>query len=172
MDIAQAIRLKRAVRAYASKPVSDEIVAQILYAGRRAQSSKNTQPWHFIAIRDRKILQELAQLGTYAGHLAHAPLGIAIITPDPAQRWSIMFDAGQAAAFMQLAAWELGVGSCIASIHNPEPARPLLGFPQDMHLRAALSFGYAEDPKLMHAEPVKGGRRTAQDVVHYDRWQG
>ncbi len=170
MDVAEAIHLKRAVRAYTTRPVRDEVVTKIINAGRRAQSSKNTQPWHFIAIRDRKILEDLAQLGIYADHLAHAPLGIAIITPDPAQRWSIMFDAGQAAAFMQLAAWEMGIGSCIASIHDPEPARPLLGFPQDMHLRATLSFGYAEDPKVMHAAPVKGGRRTTQDVVHYDRW--
>lgn len=170
MDVAKAIRLKRAVRSYSAKPIADEALAQILNAGRRAQSSKNSQPWHFIAIRDRTMLKQLAQLGTYAEHLAHAPLGIAIITPDPALRWSIMFDAGQAAAFMQLAAWELGIGSCIATIHDPDPAKPLLGLPPDMHLRAALSFGYSEDPKLMQAEPVKGGRRTVEDVVHFDRW--
>jgi nitroreductase len=172
MDVSEAIRLKRAVRTYSPKPVSDEAVTQILNAGRRAQSSKNTQPWHFVAIRDRQILEDLAKLGTYTDHLAHAPLGIAIITPDPAQRWSIMFDAGQAAAYMQLAAWELGIGSCIATIHNPEPARPLLGFPKDMHLRVALSFGYSDDPKLMNVEPHKGGRRSIKDVVHYDRWKG
>ncbi len=171
MDVAEAVRLKRAVRAYSTKPVGDEAVTQILNAGRRAQSSKNTQPWHFIAIRDRKTLEDLAKLGAYADHLAHAPLGIAIITPDPAQRWSVMFDAGQAAAYMQLAAWELGIGSCIASIHNSEPARPLLGFPNNMHLRAAISFGYSEDPKLMHAKPIKGGRRSIKDVAHFDHWQ-
>jgi nitroreductase len=170
MDVAEAIRLKRAIREYSDKPISQEAVQRILHAGRRAQSSKNTQPWHFIAIRQPATLEALAKLGKYADHLAHAPLGVAIITPDPAQRWSIMFDAGQSAAYMQLAAWELGIGSCIASIHNPEPARALLGFPHDMHLRAALSFGYADNPDLMGAQPQRGGRRTFEDLVHFDRW--
>ena len=56
-----------------------------------------------------------------------------------------MFDAGQAAAYMQLAAWELGVGSCPASIYEPEKARQMLGFPAELHLRIALSFGYPAD---------------------------
>lgn len=170
MEVAEAIRLKRAIRKYREESIPDDALDHILYAGRRAQSSKNTQPWHFIAIRDRKMLEDLAQLGDYADHLAQAALGIAILTPDPTQRWSIMFDAGQAAAYMQLAAWELGIGSCIATIHNYEPSRALLGFPQDLHLHVALSFGYAQDPTQMHAGPRKAGRRSVEDVVHFDRW--
>jgi hypothetical protein len=46
----------------------------------------------------------MAKLGNYAGHLAGAALGVAILTPQPDQRFSVMFDAGQAAAYMQLAA--------------------------------------------------------------------
>jgi nitroreductase len=170
MNVSEAIRLKRAIRSYSSKPISDEAISKILNAGRRAQSSKNSQPWQFIAIRSREILKSLARLGKYTDHLAQAPLGVAIITPDPAQRWSIMFDAGQAAAFMQLAAWEFGIGSCIATIYDPESARSLLGFPDDMHLRAALSFGYPNDPNLMGAEPKRGGRRTLEEVIHFDHW--
>lgn len=170
MNVSEAIRLKRAVRSYSSRPINDETVARIINAGRRAQSSKNTQPWHFITMRDRTVLEKLAQLGRYTDHLAQAPLGVAIITPDPAQRWSIMFDAGQAAAYMQLAAWEMGIGSCIGTIYDPETARDLLGFPQDMHLRAALSFGYSNDPDLMHAEPRGGGRKSLGEVIHFDRW--
>ena len=170
MDVSEAIRMKRAVRAYSSKPIDDEAVNQILNAGRRAQSSKNTQPWHFIAIKDRKVLEELSQLGKFTAHLSQAPLGIAIITPNPAQRWSIMFDAGQAAAYMQLAAWELGIGSCLGTIYEPEGARSLLGFPEDMHLRAAISFGYPDDPEFMHAKPSRGGRRSLREVVHFDHW--
>ena len=170
MEVFQAIRLKRAIREYSNENIPDEALAAILHAGRRAQSSKNTQPWHFIAIRDRKMLRDLAKLGNYADHLAQAALGIAILTPDPKQRWSIMFDAGQAAAYMQLAAWELGIGSCIATIHNPEPARPLLGFPEDLHVRVALSFGFAKDPAKMKAKPRKVGRRDIDDVVHFERW--
>jgi hypothetical protein len=65
--------------------------------------------WQFIAMRDKSILKELSTCGEWAGHLAGAALDIAILTPDPDRKFQIMFDAGQAAAFMQLAAWNRGV---------------------------------------------------------------
>ena len=109
MNVLEAIRRKRAVRQYKEESLTAEAVETILRAGRRAQSSKNSQPWHFIAIRDKETLVKLSQMGDYATHLPTAALAIAILTPDPAQRWSVMFDAGQAAAYMQLAAIEVGV---------------------------------------------------------------
>ncbi len=47
MDVLDAIRTKRAIRRFAPTPLPDEAVRAILNAGRRAQSSKNTQPWQF-----------------------------------------------------------------------------------------------------------------------------
>lgn len=170
MDVAQAIRLKRAVREFAPTPLSDDQVRSILRAGRRAQSSKNTQPWHFIAIRQRETLLALSRLGAFAGHLAGAALGVAILTPDPSQRWSIAFDAGQAAAYMQLAAWELGIGSCLATIYQPDAARALLGFPQDLHLNVALSFGYPADLGVLSRPPKPGGRRPPEEFFHFEHW--
>ena len=170
MNVSEAIRLKRAVRNFTSEPLPEEVVHAILNAGRRSQSSKNSQPWHFIAIRDKAILQALSECGTWAGHLAGAALGVAILTPDPAEKFQTMFDAGQAAAFMQLEAWELGVGSCPASIYEPEKARQLLGFSQDLHLRIALSFGYPADESKLTGTPVKGGRRAFDEAVHWEKW--
>ena len=48
MNVIEAIREKRAVRQFADKPLPKDVVETILWAGRRAQSSKNSQPWHFI----------------------------------------------------------------------------------------------------------------------------
>lgn len=170
MTVADAIRTKRAVRQFAPQPLPDDIVRGIVNAGRRAQSSKNTQPWHFIAIRERPVLQALSRFGPFAGNLAEAALGVALLTPDPARRWSIIFDAGQAAAYMQLAAWELGVVSCLASIYESDAARKLLGFPDDLHLHVALSFGYPADPSVLTAPPRLGGRRPFEESVHFERW--
>lgn len=170
MEVAQAIGLKRAVRQFDPRPLPDEIVHQIINAGRRAQSAKNTQPWQFIAIQDKNILRQLSKLGTYAGHLAGAALGVAILTPDPNQRWSIMFDAGQAAAYMQLAAWELGIGSCLATIYEPDKARQLLSFPDDLFLNVAVSFGYPADPGVLTRAGKPGGRRALDELLHHDQW--
>lgn len=170
MNVSDAVQKKRAVRQFQDRPIPEAAVKAILNAGRRAQSSKNTQPWRFIAIQDKDRLKQLSELGTWAGHLAGAALGVAIITPDPGQRFSIMFDAGQAAGYMQLIAWELGIGSCLATIYEPDKARQLLGFPDDMHLRIAISFGYPVDEDVLTAPPKKGGREPVQDLVHWEKW--
>lgn len=170
MHVSDAIRTKRAVRQFQDRPLPDETAAAILNAGRRSQSSKNSQPWHFIAIRDKAVLKQLSECGEWAGHLAGAALGVALLSVDPTAKFQTMFDLGQAAAFMQLAAWELGIGSVPASIYQPEKARQILGFPEDLHLRIALSFGYPLDEDKLTAPPQKGGRRSLDEVVHWDRW--
>lgn len=170
MDVSEAIRLKRAVRQFSDQPLGEAAIFAILNAGRRAQSSKNSQPWHFIAITDKTVLQELSQCGEWAGHLAGAALGVAIVHPDPAERFQILFDVGQAAAYMQLAAWELGIGSCLATIYQSEQARQILGFPSNLHLRIAISFGYPLDPTKLTQAPKKGGRRTLTEIVHWNKW--
>jgi nitroreductase len=170
MEVIQAIAQKRAVREFSGQPIPDHVCRQILNAGRRAQSAKNRQLWHFIATRERAILETLSRLGTYAAHLAGAALGVVIVTPDPAIRWSIMFDAGQAAAYMQLAAWDLGIGSCLATIHEEQAARTLLEIPPEMRVHVAISFGYPQEAAVLSAPPRSGGRKTYNDVVHHDRW--
>jgi nitroreductase len=170
MNVSEAIRMKRAVRKFKDTPLPEEVVHAILNAGRRSQSSKNSQAWQFVAIQDKSILKALSECGTFAGHLAGAALGVAILTPDPSEKFQHLFDAGQAAAYMQLAAWELGVGSVPASIYEPEKAREILGFPPEWHLRLALSFGYPAEEKVLTAIPQKGGRNAFEDVVHWERW--
>jgi nitroreductase len=170
MDVLSAINSKRAIRTFEDKPLPPEAVQTILNAGRRAQSAKNRQPWHFIAIQDKARLKALSELGTFAGHLAGAALGVAIITPPREKRFSIMFDAGQAAAYMQLAAWEIGIGSCPATIYQPEEAKKLLGYPDDLHIYLALSFGYPANKDEMTRANQKGGRKQFDDIIHYEQW--
>lgn len=170
MLVSEAIRTKRAVREFLDTPLPETVVQTILNAGRRSQSSKNSQAWQFIAIRNKETLQTLATCGEWAGHLAGAALAVAILTLDPAEKFQRLFDAGQAAAFMQLAAWELGVGSCPASIYEPEKARESLGFPAEWHLRVALSFGYPLQAEKLSAPPRSGGRKPLEELVHWEHW--
>jgi len=170
MDVYKAIQIKRAVRNFQQKPIPEEAIITILNAGRRAQSAKNIQPWHFIAIRDKSTLTALSKLGTYAGHLAGAALAIAIITPDPASRFSVMFDAGQAAAYMQLAAFNMGIASCPATIYEPDKARELLAFPSDLYINVCLSFGYPLSEDDMTRPPQKGGRQPLDQLIHWEKW--
>ena len=98
MNVSDAIRLKRAVRKFTPDPLPEETILAILNAGRRAQSSKNTQPWHFIAITDKAVLKQLSECGEWAGHLAGAALGVALLSENPEEKFQRMFDLGQAAS--------------------------------------------------------------------------
>ena len=170
MNVIEAIRTKRAVRKYRDEPLSDDIVHAILHAGRRAQSAKNDQPWHFLAIRDRARLESLAATSPNLGFIAGAALCVALVTPPPSQRKTILFDAGQAAACMQLAAWEMGVVSCLGTVWEPEKARVLLGLPSDRQLDLVVAFGYPLPEDARPRQGRKGGRRRLDDVVRWEGW--
>jgi nitroreductase len=163
--VADLIRTKRAVRQFEPRPVPDDVIRQILDSGRRAQSSKNTQPWHFIVVREREALKRLSGCGAYAGHLAGAAFAVVLVSEK--NDGSNDFDLGQTAAYLQLAAWEQGVGSCIATLGEADKARAVLGVPAERGLRLALSFGYPAQPP---APPKRGGRRSLEDVVRWEHW--
>ena len=173
MSVWEAISTKRAVRAFADRPLAEEHLDRILRAGRRSGSSKNLQRWEFIVCRDRDHLRELAEAGPWAGHLAGAAVGIAMVTPDPSAAdapLSVMFDLGQAAAYMMLAGWELGVGSVPATVYDHDAARRLLGYPETHHCEYLLSFGYPADGAVLRAKNKPGGRRPLAEIVHEERW--
>jgi nitroreductase len=113
---------------------------------------------------------DLSKLGDFTGPLTNAAMAVAILTPDPTSNYWLMFDAGQAVAYMQLAALELGIGSCIVSLHRPQTAGQILGFPDDLELHAMLAFGYPAEQEALKAPPRTGGRRAAEEIAFYERW--
>lgn len=170
--VSDAIAAMRAVRRFAETPLSDDAASAILNAGRRAQSSKNGQPRYFVAVRDKQTLKQLSECGDFAGHLAGAALGVALVSPASEGEdfaWD-MLDLGQSTAFMQLEAWHLGIGSCIATIYDPDKAKAILGVPTEMRLELAISFGYPEDAETFTRPPRVGGRHPLDEVVHWERW--
>lgn len=166
MDVLDAIHKRRAVRQFSEQAVPDSVIEEIVAAGGRSQSSKNTQPWRFIVVRDRDTLQKLSTLGDYAGHIAGANFAV-VLVGNQESTWNA-FDLGQAAAQMQLAATSLGVGSCIAAMYRPDEAKALLGIPADRTAFCVLSFGY---PAPTHQPARMGGRRPISDVITWERWQ-
>jgi nitroreductase len=124
-------------------------------------------------VRDRDHLRELSAVGPYAGHVAGAAAAIALVTPDPRAEdapLSVMWDPGGAAAQMMLVAWELGIGSCPATVYEHGLAAGLLDLPQGMHCEYLLSFGYPASPGDLTRPARPGGRKPAESLVHEERW--
>jgi nitroreductase len=164
----ELIKSKRSVREFMDRPLPSELVSQILDAGRLAGSAKNMQPWHFVAIQRGETLSALSQCGVYAGHLAGASLGVGLVTANPFLRLTVPFDLGRAAQNMMLTAWAAGIGSEMATIYQPDRAREILGVPSGYTIPWCISFGYpaSEEPRPAR----KGGRRSAEDVFHFETW--
>jgi nitroreductase len=177
--VSGAIAAVRVVRKFDDRPLDPDHLDRILQAGRHAGSSKNLQRWTFIVCRDRGQLEELAEVGPWASHLAKAAVAVALVTPDPrgaldprgdGAPLSIMWDLGRAAQNMVLAAWELGIGSVPATVYEHDLARKLLGYPDDQHCEYILSFGYPFDASDLTRPPKAGGRRGLDEVVRDGRW--
>jgi nitroreductase len=162
MDTLEAIRTKRSIRQFTADPVPEDLILKILDAGRHAQSSKNDQPWTFILIRERERLKAVSKCGKFAGHLAGAAFAVVLVDHH---NWS--FDIGQAAAYLQLAAWELGVSSCLAYFGLQDELKALLGIPAEANAEIALSFGYsAEEPRAMK----KKGRKSLDEILRREHF--
>lgn len=168
MDTLDAIGSLRAIRRFDGRPLPEDVLAEILEAGRRAPSSMNEQRWAFIVCTDRDHLLELATIGDYAEHVAGAAAAVALVTPEAEEGWrreGIAFDLGQCAQNLQLAAWALGVGTVHAAVYEEDRTRELLGYPEGWRCDYVLSLGYPE-----RAPTTRGGRKALGNLVHRERW--
>src|ERR1700742_651908 len=121
METWDALRSRRTAREFADRPISDEDLARILEAGRRAPSSRNWQPWDLVVVRERDRLEGLAKGWGHGAHLAGAAAAVAVVPPyqDTAmQRDWLQFDDGQATRAMMIAAADLGIGSGHSAVQD------------------------------------------------------
>jgi nitroreductase len=169
------LRGLRAVRRFSGRAIPDAVLDDILDVARWTGSSKNSQPWHIVVVRERGRLEELAKCGPYAGHLAGAQAAVVLVMEDGNRR----LDEGRLAQNIMLAAWAHGIGSCIASIYpeaNKVRARELLGVPPKRWLHTAISLGYPADERALRLSSdrtglteVPIGRRDVADLVSWEK---
>ena len=173
MDVWTAIITQRAVRTFDDRPIPDDALERILDAGRRAPSSKNTQPWEFVVVTDRDRLRELSRIGRFAGHLAGAPAAIFFVTEEPERAEAlakILYDVGHATQSMMLTALELGIGSVHVAVYDRALAAQLLGLPSDRRCDFGMSIGYPAREGLLDQPRRKVPRRPLAEVVHHETW--
>jgi nitroreductase len=171
METFEAIRARRNVREFTDLTIPDADLDQILAAGRLAPSAKNWQPWNFVVVTDREQLRRLSGVWRGGKHIADAAAAIALTLPvldDPGRRLIAQFDLGQTAAFIQLAAADLGVGCGHSSVGDGGLAREILGLPDDVEAALILDLGYPADRPL--APLKRHDRRAFDDVVHRGHW--
>jgi nitroreductase len=171
MDTMEAIMTRRSVRKYKDKPVSDELIRQLLHAAMQAPSAANEQPWQFIVIKDHNVLDQVPTFHAHSHMVKQAAVAILICEDPSLEVYSGRgpLDCANAAENMLLAAHSLGLGAVWVGIYPVEERingiRKLLGIPSSVIPIALVSIGYPDEKP-----PVEN--RFKSDRVHYERWMG
>jgi nitroreductase len=170
VSFAELIRARYAVRAYRPDPVPDELLAQVLEAGRLAPTASNRQPVRVIVIHTAGREAELGRI-YQREWFAQAPLVLCVCTV-PREAWIREVDGRSyadvdAAIVMDhlvLAATELGLGTCWVAAFDPAAAREILGLPDDVEPLLFTPLGFPAD------QPRAKERRPLGELVHLERW--
>ena len=163
MEAFKALQTLLAVRQYQDQPVPPETISRIVQAAHLTGSSMNRQPWHFIVIEDRAVLQKIGELVKTGRYIAQASLAVAVVVED--SRYAVS-DASRAIQSMMLAAWSEGVGSNWTGFFDLEAVKPLLGIPAGLELFAVVPFGYP----LKAIGRGKKNRKPLTEVVHREQF--
>ena len=163
METFDAIRTVLAVRSFKDTPIPEPIVRQIVEAGRLTASGGNSQPWHFIVVRDTKTLRQLGQLARTGPYIAQAPLAI-VVAMD--RNPLAISDGSRAIQDMILVAWSQGIGSNWVGYNNLPEVNQLLGIPEEVSVLAILPFGYPVDS----IGKGQKKRKPLGEVAYHERW--
>jgi nitroreductase len=167
----EQLRTVRQIRQYAPDPVRGDVVAQILQVARWTGSSKNSQPWHFVVVRDRDALRQISQLRSNINWLAGAPLAIAIVLDGPGT--SEAYDEGRVTERLLIGAHALGLGGGTAWFGDDAQqaeAKRILGIPAERTARSMVAIGRPTSIKDPRPNPRAGGRKPLSEIVSHERW--
>jgi nitroreductase len=167
----ETLRTVRQIRQYTADPVPDDAIAQILQVARWTGSSKNSQPWHFVVVRDRAALKRISELRPNINWLAGAPLAIAIVLDGAGT--SEAYDEGRVTERLLVAAHALGLGGGTAWFGDDAQqaeAKRILGIPADRTARSMVAIGTPVSNKDPRPNPRAGGRKPLSEIISYERW--
>ncbi len=153
------VQKRRSIRQYQDKPVEKEKIELLIEAALRSPSSRGFNPWEFIVVTDRDLLEKLSKAKAHgASFLKNASLGI-VVCADPEKCDVWVEDASIASIFLHLAAESLELGSCWIQIRmrmhdqtktSQEYVQELLDIPGNLNVESMIAIGYPAESKPPH----------------------
>jgi nitroreductase len=169
MDTLDAIFSRRSVRQYTSKVVPDTMVTELLKAAMAAPSAGNEQPWQFIVIRDRAILDEIPKFHPYSAMVKHASVAVLVCGDLTLEKYKGFWvqDCSAATENLLLAATAKGLGAVWTAVYPMEDRvagmRKLLNLPEHIIPLSLVPIGYP-------ASPLPPADRFNAERIRRDRW--
>lgn len=169
MKTLEAIQSRRSVRKYTDQPIPKEIIQSLLEAAMNAPSAGNQQPWHFIVIDDKKLMNEVTKVHPHSRMITQAPLAILICADESLEkykgRWPM--DCSAAMQNLLLAAHAQGLGAVWVGIYPEieriEGIRKIFNIPDNITPFSLMPLGFPDESKPSE-------NRFREDRVHMNQW--
>jgi nitroreductase len=172
MDLSEAIKGRRSIRAFKPQDIPEETVEKLIDAARHAPSAGNIQPWEFIIARNPDIKKTLAQ-AAHQTFIEEAPIVIVVCADEKrsssgyGNRGETLYCIQDTAAATQnilLTAYSLGLGTCWIGAFNENEAKKALKTPKGIRPVAMIPVGYP------NKTPSQRGRRPLNRIVHHEEF--
>ncbi len=161
MDALEAIRKRRSIRQYTGAPIPRADLEKIVDAGRLAASGHNQQPWDFVVVTHRDMIERLKVAAEWMGKAA----AIIAVVMDPSSTFWLE-DGAAAVENMLIACTALGYGACWIggdTMAREEEFKTLLGVPKERRLITLIPVG-------VPAESPTKDKRPLEAVLHWERY--
>jgi len=174
MEVFEAIKGRRSIRAFKRRDVSDEDVAKLIDSAIWAPSAGNIQPWEFVIIRKPDVKSKLAEAAWQQSFIEEAAVVIVVCANEnrSSQRYGdrgktlyCIQDTAAAIQNIHLAAYSLGLGTCWIGAFKEQDVRQILNVPQGIRPIAIIPVGYAAEPTSPRS------KRPMDQIVHHETFQ-
>ncbi|NLY96914.1 MAG: NAD(P)H nitroreductase [Clostridiaceae bacterium] len=182
MDFETLVRLRKSVRQYEDKKPVPSLIEKCIEAARLAPSACNSQPWSFIVVEDRDLVQKVAEqcvppVGSMNKFVRTAPVIVVQVMEKTNIQSSIgsmltdrdynHIDTGLAMGHFCLQAAALGLGTCIIGYFNESKIKELLGIPKNRRIGLLCTLGYEKGGQK---EGTKK-RKPLESMLFYNRYK-
>jgi nitroreductase len=161
MDTLEAIRTRRSIRRYTGDAIPKADLETIVDSARLAATGSNKQPWDFIVVTERGMIEQFKVSGTW---IAEAR-AVIVVVMDPVSRWWVE-DGAAAIENMLLASTALGYGACWVegdALPREELFKTLLGIPGKKRVMALIPIGKP-------AESPEKEKKSLKQVIHWEKF--
>ncbi len=199
MDVYEAVTARRSIRQFKETPVTYEILAKCVNAGRLAPTAVNCQLWEYIIIDDEELLPKVLDTvislsgiprpegGWSSERRPRAYIVILINTELESEigtrRPNTHYDVGLAMENMVLVALEEGLGSCVMTGIDRGRLRQLLNVAEKYEIAMLLALGYADENPVIEiaSDSIKRWvdengihhipKRKLEDIIHRNKFK-
>jgi nitroreductase len=183
MELKKAMGERRSFRALEPVQISEAMIEQLAWAASMAPSCFNKQPWRFVFVRSREMLEKVHGALSEGNEWARDASMLVVVASRKELdciirgRQYYQFDTGLAVSHLMLMATDMGLVAHAMAGFSPERTRKAIGIPEDMEVITILAVGKRSSTKTPNLsdedwemEDVRPGRLETREFAYMERY--